>query len=74
MLSAGLVLFCNPLGEPFPVFLCGGVPVMRLTTPILVVLMLFCGGGGGGTALSMQDPDFVKDVQPLLEGSLLFVS
>jgi len=64
MLSATLVSFAIQWVRRFSVFVCGGVLVMRLTTPILVVLMLVC---GGSTALSMQDPDFVKDVQPLLE-------
>jgi hypothetical protein len=74
MLSAGSVLYAIHWVSRFSVFLCGGVPVMRLTTPILVVLMLFCGGGGGGTALSMQDPDFVEGCSAAAGGSLLFVS
>jgi len=38
---------------------------MRLTTAILVLLMLV--GGGSKTALSMQEADFVRDIQPLLQ-------
>ncbi len=49
----------------FFVFVCIGVLVMRLTTAILVLLVLV--GGGGGTALSMQEADFVRDIQPLLQ-------